>query len=93
MRQRDRPSLVLVNQGAPYQHRRWDYGVTLAVNMDRAVLDVPMDVVVRASQKLAPTSPLHDLICGYLTHLHAVAVQSRRLCRISRSAPCSSPAA
>lgn len=70
------PSLVLVNQGAAYDHRRWGFGSTIAVNIEREVLDVPMDTVVRASQNLAPATPLHQLLCGYLADLAGVASTS-----------------
>lgn len=63
------PSLVLVHQGSAYDHRRWDPGTTIAINMDRAVLDVPVDAVIAASQNLSPDAPLHALVCGYLTSL------------------------
>ncbi len=70
------PELVLVNQAAPYDHRRWDYGTTIAVNVERSELDVPMETVVRASQNLNPANPLHALVCGYLVNLADAAEES-----------------
>lgn len=67
------PGLVLVYQGAAYDHRRWSYGTTIAVNMERSVLDVPVDTVIRASQNLSAATPLHALVCGYLVNLAATA--------------------
>ena len=63
------PSLVLVHQGFEYDHRRWDYGTTIAINMERSVLDVPVETVIRASQNLGPDCPLHKLACDYLRNL------------------------
>ncbi len=63
------PSLVLVHQGSEYDHRRWDYGTTIAINMERSVLDVPVETVIRASQNLGPDCPLHKLACDYLRNL------------------------
>jgi len=63
------PRLVLVHQGAAYDHRRLSRGTTIAVNMDRSVLDVPVDTVIRASRNLGEASPLHSLVCSYLVSL------------------------
>ncbi len=70
------PSLVLVNQAVAYDHRRWDYGSTIAVNIDRSVLDLPMDTVAKASQNLSPAHPLHGLVSEYLVHAFRVARES-----------------
>jgi AraC-like DNA-binding protein len=70
------PSLVLVNQGAAYDHRRWGRGTTIAINVERDVLDVPMETVVRAGQNLSPSTPLHQVLCSYLADLASVATTS-----------------
>ena len=70
------PSLVLVHQGAAYDHRRWDFGTTIAINVDRSVLDVPVDTVIRASQNLGPGTPLHGLVCHFLANLARTACES-----------------
>ncbi len=71
------PNLLLVNQAHTYDHRRWDYGTTIAVNVDRSVLDVSMDTVIRASQNLNSASSLYALASSYLVSL----------CRMGNSSP------
>lgn len=70
------PTLVLVNQAVAYEHHRWDYGSTIAVNIDRSVLDLPMDTVERASRNLSAAHPLHALLRDYLIHACRVAHES-----------------
>lgn len=67
------PRLVLVHQGAAYDHRRLGRGTTIAVNVERSVLDVPVDTVIRASRNLNEASPLHALVCSYLVSLSRTA--------------------
>jgi len=73
------PGLLLVNQAVAYEHRRWDFGSTIAINIDRSALDLPMDTVARASRNLTSANPLHDLVGDYLT----------RACEIARDSPTS----
>ncbi|CAN5351529.1 hypothetical protein BH09ACT7_BH09ACT7_07200 [soil metagenome] len=65
-----------MHHASPYQHRRWDYGTTIAVNMERSLLEVPVQTVIRAGQNLNPNCPLHALVCGYLEGLARTARDS-----------------
>lgn len=70
------PGLVVVNQAEAYDHRRLDFGSTIAVNIDRSLLDLPMETVAKASRNLSSTSPLHGLVVDYLKHAVQVARES-----------------
>ncbi|TQR88053.1 helix-turn-helix domain-containing protein [Mycobacterium hodleri] len=70
------PALIIVNQAEPYDHRRHDFGSTIAVNIDRSLLDLPMDTVARASRNLSSANPLHGLVGDYLKHAVEIARES-----------------
>ena len=70
------PRLIVVNQAVAYDHRRMDFGSTIAVNIDRSVLDLPMDTVARASRNLCSANPLHGLVVDYLKRAMEIARES-----------------
>lgn len=58
--------LLLVDHAAPYEFRRPDVGTTIAVNCDRDLLELPMDVIVAAGRRLVPANPLHRTLSEHL---------------------------